>query len=377
MADTSTQPTPRPKRLICVGFRRWRQANLAPILHEQAGELIFAPDAQAVVKLRPGPDDAIAYWGVTPPEGIAQIAHSTGAASIRIEDGFVRSVGLGSDLIPPLSLVLDRSGIYFDPRTPSDLETILATVNFTAEEIARARKIRSFITRHGITKYNMEPRTPAHWPTNGRRVLLVTGQVEDDASIRFGCKTVSTNIGLLQAARQTCPDGYIVYKPHPDVMSGNRRGKMALAAARSIADHIETDLSVISCIDASDEVHVMTSLAGFDALLRGKQVVTYGQPFFAGWGLTHDREQEGAALARRQRTLTLDELVAGALLHYPIYWDENSRAPSTCEAVLDELLRTRTVLEQSGDLEKLRSGWWRRLGRKAKVIARAFLSHRG
>ena len=61
----------------------------------------------------------------------------------------------------------------------------------------------------------------------------------------------------------------------------------------------------------------MTSLTGFDALLRGKQVIVHGRPFYAGWGLTQDL----LPVPRRQRYLSLDELVAGALLHYPLYWD--------------------------------------------------------
>lgn len=361
---------PRPRRLICVGFRRWKQYNLAPILRSQADELIFAPHAKAARRLAPTPADAIGWWSCEPPEGVAELAGTSGAMTIRIEDGFLRSVGLGSDLIPPLSLVLDRTGIYFDPRQPSDLETILATADFSEEELERARAVREFIVEHGLTKYNLEPRRKAEWPTQGRKVVLVTGQVEDDASIRFGCSDVRTNAALLQAVRQINPDAFIVYKPHPDVMSGNRRGKMALNTARQWADHIERHVSVISCIDASHEVHIMTSLAGFDALLRGKEVFTYGQPFFAGWGLTTDHADEGEAIGRRRKTLTLDELVTGTLLRYPLYWTGEGAA--SCETVLRHLLETRIRLEQSGGLEKLRRGFLSRQLRKAQVIAKGF-----
>jgi capsular polysaccharide export protein len=197
--------------------------------------------------------------------------------------------------------------------------------------------------------------------------------VEDDASIRFGCTDVKTNLGLLQAARQAQPGAFIVYKPHPDVMSGNRIGKLALQQARAFADHVETGLSVVSCIEACDEVHTMTSLTGFDALLRGKRVVVYGQPFYAGWGLTEDLVRDGIAFLRRQRHLTLDELVAGALLHYPVYWDWELKGYTSCEAVLHRIVEARTLLETSGGLGKLRTGWVRRQWRKLKVLARAWL----
>jgi capsular polysaccharide export protein len=291
-----------------------------------------------------------------------------------MEDGFVRSVGLGSDLIRPLSLVLDARGIYFDPTQSSNLEHMLGTAQFSEEELLRARQVREFIVEHGITKYNLEPRETATWTSEGRQVVLVPGQVEDDASIRYGCTDVKTNLGLLQAARRAHPDAFVVYKPHPDVISGNRAGELALAQAREFADHVETRLSVVSCIAACDVVHTMTSLTGFDALLRGKRVVVYGQPFYAGWGLTDDVLQEGSAFPRRQRRLSMDELVAGTLLRYPIYWDWDLKGYTTCEAVLNRIVETRSALEASGGLEKLRAGFIRRQFRKMGILARAWLS---
>ena len=135
----------------------------------------------------------------------------------------------------------------------------------------------------------------------------MVGQVEDDASALCSGGGAGCNLRLLQQVRARLPDAWILYKPHPDVSSGNRAGTLALADARRWADHVETTLGVVSCIEACDELHTMTSLAGFDALLRGKPVTTHGQPFYAGWGLTTDTAQGGVALARRQRRLTLDD----------------------------------------------------------------------
>jgi capsular polysaccharide export protein len=112
----------------------------------------------------------------------------------------------------------------------------------------------------------------------------------------------------------------------------------------------------------------MTSLSGFDALLRGRRVVTYGQPFYAGWGLTEDRAEHATAFERRTRRLSLDELVAGTLLHYPIYWDWTLKGYTTCEAVLNRIVEERTKLEINGGLRKLRVGVIRRNLRKLKII---------
>lgn len=359
--------------MICVGFRRWKAANIKPLLSLHPDQVRFVPHARAAGALMPTEHDRLIFWGRDAPADLAALARSSGARLLRMEDGFVRSVGLGSDLIRPLSLVLDGRGIYFDPTQPSDLEHILSTAKFSEAELLRARLVREFIVEHGVTKYNLEPREDANWDSAGRHVVLVPGQVEDDASIRFGCTDVKTNLGLLRAAREACPDAFIVYKPHPDVMSSNRAGKVALAQAHEYADHVETRLSVVSCIAACDEVHTLTSLTGFDALLRGKQVVVYGQPFYAGWGLTNDRVKDGVAFVRRQRVLALDELVTGTLLHYPIYWDWELKGYTNCETVLRRIVETRDRLEASGGLEKLRVGFIRRQWRKLGILASTWL----
>lgn len=360
--------------MIGIEFPRWRIYNLRPMLEGMNAELSFVPTASAAQRLLPKFGDGLMFWGGFAPYGLTELAQVSGSRTLHIEDGFIRSVGLGSDLIRPLSLVLDERGIYFDATCPSDLEHMLATCEFTDEDITRAQSVRTFIVEHGITKYNLEPRQPVIWPSSGKQVVLVPGQVEDDASIRLGCTTVKTNLDLLQAVRALRPDAFIVYKPHPDVLSLNRKGRVAIDAARQYADHIESGVSVVSCIEACDEVHTMTSLSGFDALLRGKKVVTYGQPFYAGWGLTEDRAEQATAFARRQRRLTLDELVAGVLLHYPIYWDWDLKGYTTCEAVLHRIVETRDALEANGGLARLRVGFFRRQARKLDILMRALVA---
>ena len=361
--------------MIGIGFRQWKAANIKPMLSLNPNAVFFAKNIDGVRRLEPAPQDQLFFWGANPPVGLEDLAEACWAHTVRVEDGFVRSVGLGSDLIRPQSLVLDERGIYFDATRESDLEHMLNMETFSEEEFATARKVRKFIVEHGITKYNLEPRVLVNWPTAGRRILLVPGQVEDDASIRLGCTSVKTNLGLLEAVRNANPEAFIVYKPHPDVVSMNRKGRLAADVAKRFADHVETNVSVISCIEASDEVHTMTSLSGFDALLRGKRVVTYGQPFYAGWGLTEDRAENPTAFARRKRRLSLDELVAGALLRYPIYWDWDLKGYTTCEAVLHRIVEQRSALEATGGLEKLRVGFIRRQWRKLGVLMKSYLMH--
>ncbi|SUV87835.1 capsular polysaccharide export protein [Bordetella pertussis] len=80
-------------------------------------------------------------------------------------------------------------------------------------------------------------------------------------------------------------------------------------------------------------------------------MVTYGKPFYAGWGLTEDRAADWPR-DRRTRRLSLDELVAGTLLRYPLYWDWELRGYTTCEAVLTHIFETRERLQREGRLPR-------------------------
>lgn len=280
--------------------------------------------------------DTLLLWGGNP---VPADLHE-GVAVIRVEDGFVRSVGLGADLVAPLSWVFDPKGIYFDARQPSRLENLLVQLPDDAALRARAARLRERIVAEGFTKYNVGA---SNWerPNTDMPIILVPGQVETDASIRFGALgAVRTNMGLLRAVREGNPDAYVIYKPHPDVTAGLRSEGQGEGEAHRWCDAIVTGVGMQALLNKIDEVHVLTSLTGFEALLRGKRVSCYGLPFYAGWGLTIDHLDA----PRRACRLTLDELVAGALIRYPRYVSRVTGKPCEPEQVLDELARWRTEL---------------------------------
>jgi capsular polysaccharide export protein len=260
-----------------------------------------------------------------PPEGL-----SNDVPIIRMEDGFLRSVGLGAELTRPLSWVVDARGLYYDATHESDLEYLLEADRLSPDLLARAKELRERVLAAGLTKYNLSGR---RWqrPSDGREVILVPGQVESDASLAFGAPGLRTNMALLRAVRDTRPGSYLIYKPHPDVVARLRREGSEDAQAAKWCDEIVTDVAMGELLNAVDEVQVMTSLAGFEALLRGKRVVCHGSPFYAGWGLTEDTLPH----ARRTRRLGLDELVAASLILYPLYI--GAHATVTPEQALDEL----------------------------------------
>ncbi len=91
----------------------------------------------------------------------------------------------------------------------------------------------------------------------------------------------------------------------------------------------------------------MTSLMGFEALLRGTPVTCTGAPFYAGWGLTEDR---GAVPARRAARPTLAGLAHAALIDFPRYFNPATGAPISPEEALDRLAvqpRGRGAMAQS------------------------------
>ncbi|WP_322788862.1 capsular polysaccharide export protein, LipB/KpsS family [Sphingobium herbicidovorans] len=251
----------------------------------------------------------------------------------RVEDGFLRSKGLGAALTPPGSVVIDRQGIYYDASRPSDLESLLATHDFPPALIERARRLRAAIRASGVTKYGQEAGRMFDLPP-GRRTVLVVGQVEDDLSVQLGGAGVAGNLDLLQRVRQAEPDAHIIYRPHPDVQAGLRRGHLSDAVVHRHADVLDTGAPLMTLVQAVDAVHVLSSLTGFEALLRDRPVTVHGMPFYAGWGLTRDLAEPNG---RRGRSLTIDQLVAAALILYPRYLDPVTRLPCGPEIMVERL----------------------------------------
>ena len=251
----------------------------------------------------------------------------------RIEDAFIRSVALGSGFAKPYSMGIDSRGIYFDPRRPSDLEYLLENHEFSDELIERAKVVREEVVASKFSKYNHLEHSEIEIDREQYdKVILVTGQVEDDMSIKFGAFGLN-NSDLLEMVKERNPDAYIIYKPHPDVLSGNRKGHIAQEIMDVCANEVQTLISIDSCIAVSDEVHTLTSGAGFDALIRGKKVYTYGMPFYAGWGLTEDYRK----CERRTKIRSLDELVAATLILFPRYISPKTGDFCEVEQTLQEL----------------------------------------
>ncbi|CAI8977807.1 capsular polysaccharide biosynthesis protein [Pseudomonas serbica] len=316
-----------PQSLHMVGFSKWKHPLVEDFFNGSSTQ--FAPPPRDSK-----PPAAVVTWGCQHDSVIAQQNNTRHLG--RVEDGFLRSVGLGAKKTRPLSWVFDDLGIYYDATRPSRLEHILQNEPCAPGLLQRAAALREAICAAGVTKYNL-PGTPWKRPAGVERVILVPGQVESDASIRYGAHRIRRNLDLLKAVRERHPMAWLLYKPHPEVLAGTREAGVDEERTSDWCNQVVGDVPFHSLLSEVDEVHVLTSQSGFEALLRGVPVTTYGQPFYAGWGLTEDRDLSPDVQARRTRRLSLDELVAATLIRYPTYVSRITRKFTTPERTLTEI----------------------------------------
>ncbi|MEM6487042.1 MAG: capsular polysaccharide biosynthesis protein [Pseudomonadota bacterium] len=353
------QNDPRATRAVYAGVARWKRRGIRAFGPGYPQAPLYRPSAAAAVRTAAsvGAPRVWAWASREETESLAAARAEAAAAGIAfglVEDGFLRSAGLGARLLTPASLVFDERGIHYDPSSPSDLERLIAeAAAWPADDprLQRARALRHRIAAAGVTKYNLRHaagqrsrphragRDPPAWTGEcapGRPVVLVAGQVADDASVRrgtVGCAIRDTGT-LLAAARAAQPEAFIVFKPHPDVEAGLRRGRIDPAVLRAHADAVATDTPAETLLRTADRVWTLTSGIGFEALLRGVAVTCAGVPFYAGWGLTHDL---GAVPARRSARPSLDALVWAALIAYPRYVDPVTGHTTSPERLVDWL----------------------------------------
>lgn len=331
----------RLRRAVCVGFSRWKHPWMRSYLRT-FGELPrFCSERDLRLLRRTLADGHTVYvWGAPRRARLERALGSTALGLVTVEDGFLRSVGLGLKQTVPLSLVFDRTGIYYDTSRPSDLERLLEDLELGTDELGVADQFVELLVRSRLTKYNLTRSAAASLPQHsGKRTVLVCGQVENDASIKLGAPGIRTNRELLRWARERFPRDTIVYKAHPDVTIGRRPGRVSARNTARFADHDLTDASLPSCLDLADVVVVMTSLVGLEALLRHKEVHCLGRPFYGGLGLTRDH----CPWLRARTQRTLPELVHAAYLSYPVYVssrDARRLSASEAAASLERQLRS-------------------------------------
>ncbi|MEM9269744.1 MAG: capsular polysaccharide biosynthesis protein, partial [Pseudomonadota bacterium] len=228
----------------------------------------------------------------------------------------------------------------FDPTTPSRLDALIAQSDTLPDAaLARARALRHHLCASGLSKYNLTKATSSVPSVDGQRRVLVVGQVADDASLRLGGAPGVDTAGLLRQARAAHPDAFLIYKPHPDVEAGLRPGLLEAPEA----DWVARNAAIVPLIESAEHLWTISSLAGFEALLRKVPVTCLGRPFYAGWGLTVDL---GPPIDHRTARPSLDQLVHAVLIDYPHYVHPQTGLALSVEAAV-ELLSQPALFQRS------------------------------
>ncbi|WP_185209225.1 beta-3-deoxy-D-manno-oct-2-ulosonic acid transferase [Sphingomonas sp. NBWT7] len=339
-----------------VGMAAWKRDAMRQFLWNGRKSLLFA--AAGDMTGGAAADAAIAYWPSRVPPGFATQIDRGGGAAWQVEDGFIRSSGLGVECRPPMSVIVDPTGgIHYDPTRESSVEQLLQHHAFDDDILERAARLRRRIITARIGKYGIDRATPLPPLPSDRRIVLAVGQVSDDLSVRHAGGPSGT-ARFVERVRASEPDAFIIYRPHPDVCTGLRAGD--LAGDR----HVDLTLgggSLLSLIERVDAVHVVSSLTGFEALLRDVPVTVHGVPFYAGWGLTRDL---APMPVRRTRRLALDALVATSLILAPRYRDPVTLLPCPVEVLVDRLAANAV------GSDTLLTGFRRTLGATRRVMRR-------
>lgn len=279
-------------------------------------------------------------WGAEIPPYIKELKN---LKIVRVEDGFIRSIGLGAEHILPMSLCFDDCSIYYNAQEESRLEKLITTYRVNPYEVEKARRIINKIKTNKISKYNITGTTIIkNLPKNKKKVLVI-GQVEEDQSIKYGASHGINNKLLLHKAIAENPGAMIIYRPHPDVNNGLRKNISNPEKSNSIC-HILDDKNIDLCwlLDNIDHVYTITSLTGFEALLRGKKVTTFGTPFYAGWGLTDDR----GLIRNRNIKRSIEEVFFCAYILYPTYFSLKEGKIVSIEKIIDEIISAKKSIKE-------------------------------
>jgi hypothetical protein len=195
----------------------------------------------------------------------------------------------------------------------------------------------------------------------GRRFVYFPLHVVDDYKVKRVIPHCYDQASLIERVAEALPHGYdVVLKEHPMSIGRNRLGLLRRLAKVENIRIVSPHENSHELIQRAEAIVVISSTVGLEALLHGKPVMTLGQPYYSGFGVTLDvdsfreiREAVPALLAfAPDRERTLQFLHAAMrnchpgkpmLVDAPALSDENVAALAT---TIDGALRSRADLER-------------------------------
>ena len=223
----------------------------------------------------------IYIWGYKAPDYFIEYIREQELDIFFLEDGFIRS-GPDDDIsAPPLSIVMDSQAPYFDTTRPNDLTDLIANFDFEQDgyDEALAQEMLDYYVAHRVSKYNHQPYVdvvPIYGIKNKKRILVL-GQVPHDDSLKYGGGIGITLLDVVNKAIKENPEAQIIVKPHPMTLDD----PFTVIALTELDCLILTQsIHLVDALETVDHVYTITSLGGFEALLRGKKVTVLGRPFY-------------------------------------------------------------------------------------------------
>src|SRR3990167_3182410 len=306
-------PTPRPARRPKVKMRAPHQTNTAAgdiprrLFFYNAG-FLRQPDLRLGL---PSAGDGVVVWGHSPYAARGEaVAARRGVPLVRLEDSFLRSIRPGRMGVASLGLLVDGQGVHFNSTRPSMIETLLAKHPLDDSNLLqRSRDGIDRIRSLDLSKYNLHDETPP--PVPG--YVLVVDQTAGDASIRHAGASAARFREMLYVAQEEHPTARIVIKTHPETALGLRAGHFGPADATGRISLLTAPVSPWRLLEGAIAVYAVSSQLGFEAILAGHRPRLFGQPFYAGWGLSEDE----FPIDRRQRRVTKAQLFAAEMILAP------------------------------------------------------------
>jgi len=292
-----------------------------------------------------------------------ELAKKYNTSFVLLEDGFIRSIGLGVESAPSFSLVEDNIGIYYDATKYSKLENILNSYNFNDDKelLKKASLAIKLIKQHNISKYNSAPLIDnifiKRYKLNSNKTkVLIVAQTAGDSSLNYGLANKFTTSQIINEAKNDNPNSQIYIKIHPDVLSGKKRSDIVKNDIPKDCIIIDKDINPISLLKYFDKVYTKTSGMGMEALILNKEVHTFGMPFYARWGLTIDKLE----CKRRKRELSTKELFAGAYILYTKYFNPYKNKKSDIIDTIETIVKYKEVVSYRQKFFFLGFSRWKR-----------------
>lgn len=279
-------------------------------------------------------------WGITPTKNKAlqrKVAKLLARPTLFIEDGFIRSIDIGLSSEPTLSLIIDDTTAYYDATCPSRLQRLIESgPDLTCEQALRSRSAIKKIVKARVSKYNHAPDLYLKVGRPSCRKVLLVDQRFGDQSVISGLANEHTFERMLQDVIIQYADHDIIIKQHPDAIKGGKSSyfsddRLAFAKGMENLVLLNFDVNPYALFDIVDEVFVVTSGMGFEALMAGKTVHCYGAPFYSGWGLTTDK----ISTPDRKRRRSLEDIFYYAYIESSRYFHPDRNCVVEVEELID------------------------------------------